>query len=205
MKIKLCGMMREQDIDYANQVKPDYVGFIFANTRRLISHDMAKKFREKLDSQIQAVGVFVDESVEVVADLLNQGIIDIAQLHGAEDMEYIEKLRSLANAPIIKAIKVRSQEDIEYAKTLSVDYLLFDAFQPGKLGGTGTTFDWNHLKEKSDEIKVPFFLAGGLQTDNLKEAMTVGSFGLDISSGIEKDGYKDLQLMQETVNIVREK
>lgn len=200
-KIKLCGMMKKCDIEYANIAKPDFVGFVFANTRRLISYDMAREFKDMLDPDIKAVGVFVDEDVNVVGKLLKDGIIDIAQLHGSEDNDYIASLRAICDKPVIKAIKVKDKEDVINASSFDAEYLLFDTYRKGILGGTGESFNWDVLDYYSSDK--PYFLAGGLELDNIKDAASVGSFGLDVSTGIETDGFKDKEKMIEMVRRIR--
>ncbi len=212
-KIKLCGMMKPCDIEYANQVKPDFVGFIFANTRRKIGAAQAKKFREALNAEIPAVGVFVNEDISVITSLVQDGCIDMIQLHGEEDADYIRRLREVCDVPVIKAVKVQTVEQIRQAAALPVDYLLLDTYRKGVLGGTGEAFDWELLREAKAAagdtaegvlFGKPYFLAGGLHAGNLREAAALGSYGLDVSSGIETDGSKDFDKMVEVVKIVRE-
>lgn len=211
-KIKLCGMMKPCDIEYANRVKPDFVGFIFANTRRKISAAQAKQFREALDAEIPAVGVFVNEDISVITSLMQNGCIDLIQLHGEEDADYIRRLREVCDVPVIKAVKVQTVEQIRQAAALPVDYLLLDTYRKGVLGGTGEAFDWELLREakaaagdaaEGELFGKPYFLAGGLHAGNLREAAALGSYGLDISSGIETDGSKDFTKMVEVMELVR--
>ena len=211
-KIKLCGMMKPCDIEYANRVKPDFVGFIFANTRRKISAAQAKQFREALDAGIPAVGVFVNEDISVITSLVQNGCIDLIQLHGEEDADYIRRLREVCDVPVIKAVKVQTVEQIRQAAALPVDYLLLDTYRKGVLGGTGEAFDWELLREakaaagdtaEGELFGKPYFLAGGLHAGNLREAAALGSYGLDVSSGIETDGSKDFTKMVEVMELVR--
>ena len=211
-KIKLCGMMKPCDIEYANRVKPDFVGFIFANTRRKISATQAKQFREALDAEIPAVGVFVNEDISVITSLVQDGCIDMIQLHGEEDEDYIRRLREICDVPVIKAVKVQTVEQIRQAAALPVDYLLLDTYRKGVLGGTGEAFDWELLREakaaagdtaEGELFGKPYFLAGGLHAGNLREAAALGSYGLDVSSGIETDGSKDFTKMVEVMELVR--
>lgn len=211
-KIKLCGMMKPCDIEYANRVKPDFVGFIFANTRRKISAAQAKQFREALDAEIPAVGVFVNEDISVITSLVQNGCIDLIQLHGEEDADYIRRLREVCDVPVIKAVKVQTVEQIRQAAALPVDYLLLDTYRKGVLGGTGEAFDWELLREakivagdtaEGELFGTPYFLAGGLHAGNLREAAALGSYGLDVSSGIETDGSKDFTKMVEVMELVR--
>lgn len=211
-KIKLCGMMKPCDIEYANRIKPDFVGFIFANTRRKISAAQAKQFREALDAEIPAVGVFVNEDIPVITSLVQNGCIDMIQLHGEEDADYIRRLREVCDVPVIKAVKVQTVEQIRQAAALPVDYLLLDTYRKGVLGGTGEAFDWELLREakaaagdtaEGELFGKPYFLAGGLHAGNLREAAALGSYGLDVSSGIEADGSKDFTKMVEVMKLLR--
>ncbi len=213
-KIKLCGMMRECDIDFANEAKPDYVGFIFADTRRKITPEQAITFRTKLSDDIMAVGVFVNENVDVVANIANSNAIDIIQLHGNEDEKYISLLKSkINNKKIFKAVRVFSPQQIVNAAGLDVDALLLDAYRKGVPGGTGECFNWELIndafklaenKEKKGKIcNKPYFMAGGIDITNYKEAMSLNPYGLDISSGIETDGKKDRTKMIELVRRIR--
>lgn len=211
-KIKLCGMMKPCDIEYANRVKPDLVGFIFANTRRKISAAQAKQFRKALDAEISAVGVFVNEDISVITSLVQDGCIDMIQLHGEEDADYIRRLREICDVPVIKAVKVQTVEQIRQAAALPVDYLLLDTYRKGVLGGTGEAFDWELLREakaaagdtaEGELFGKPYFLAGGLHAGNLREAAALGSYGLDVSSGIETEGSKDFDKMVEVMELVR--
>ena len=204
--------MKPCDIEYANRVKPDFVGFIFANTRRKISAAQAKQFREALDAEIPAVGVFVNEDISVITSLVQNGCIDLIQLHGEEDADYIRRLREVCDVPVIKAVKVQTVEQIRQAAALPVDYLLLDTYRKGVLGGTGEAFDWELLREakaaagdtaEGELFGKPYFLAGGLHAGNLREAAALGSYGLDVSSGIETDGSKDFTKMVEVMDLVR--
>ena len=196
-KIKLCGLSRPCDIEWANALMPDYIGFVFAQkSKRNVSPERAKALREGLDSNIRAVGVFVNEAPEAVANLLNTGVIDLAQLHGGEDEKYIEALRKLTDKPLIKAFRVDGPADLEKARRSSADYVLLD----NGAGGTGTAFDWALLKG----FDRPYFLAGGLGPGNVRQAiMALDPFAVDVSSGIETNGAKDYMKMTAFVNAAR--
>lgn len=196
-KIKICGLSRETDIAAANEIKPDYIGFVFfPKSRHYVSPERAQELKWQLDSSIKAVGVFVDEDIELVSRLLKDGAIDIAQLHGNEDEEYIRKLKELTGKSVIKAVSVKREEDIlKWAQTRA-DYILLDH----GAGGTGKSFDWALIPK----LPRPWFLAGGLGLDNLDEALKQGADVLDISSGAERDGYKDPVKMSELVSRVRQ-
>ncbi len=195
-KIKFCGMTRECDMAAANEINPEYVGFVFAkSSRRYVSADTAAKLKKLLNPNILAVGVFVDENVENVADLLNRDIIDIAQLHGSENEEYIARLRTLTKKPIIKAFRVKSEDEAEKAEKCSADFVLLDSG-----AGTGKAFDWSLIKN----VKRPYLLAGGLGLGNISEAVKMLSpYAVDVSSGIETDGKKDKTKMAAFARAVR--
>ncbi len=197
IKIKLCGLMRPSDIEAANLLHPDYVGFVFARkSRRYVSLERVKTLKELLHPDILAVGVFVDEEPDAVAAWLAAGVIDLAQLHGGEDEAYMEKLRGLTDKPIIKAFSVKGEGDIRNANESSADYVLLDAGD----GGTGTAFD----RELLAGMNRPYFLAGGLDPSTVGEAVRRWRhYGVDVSSGIETDGVKDADKMREFVDHVR--
>ncbi len=191
--VKFCGMTSLKDIEAANALRPDYVGFVFwEKSKRNVLRQQALEMRKALLPEIKAVGVFVDEAPEKVAALLTDGVIDIAQLHGSEDEEYIVRLRELAgDKPIIKAFVINGSSDIEAAQRCSADYLLLDS---GK--GTGRTFNWELIKDA--EFDRPFFLAGGLGSENVADAIkAVRPYAVDVSSGIETEGGKDPEKMKE--------
>ena len=196
-KIKMCGLSRAEDIQAANAIKPDYIGFVFAEiSKRKVSALEASKLKSKLDPEIKAVGVFLDDKLDFVASMLNLGIVDVVQLHGSEDEEYIEKVRKITNKPIIKAFIIRSEEDVKRAERSTADFILLDG---GK--GEGRAFDWSLLKE----IKRPYFLAGGLNPDNVGDAVkALKPFAVDVSTGIETEGVKDREKMTAFANTVRE-
>ncbi|MCO5387441.1 MAG: phosphoribosylanthranilate isomerase [Desulfosporosinus sp.] len=199
-KIKLCGLTRVCDIEAVNEAHPDYVGFVFANSKRRITPQDAFGLKELLDDKIQTVGVFVDETMEQILDICSIGIVDFIQLHGQENATYIERLQKESGKPVIKAVRVRSREDIKAAERLNCNYLLLDAFSDKSAGGTGETFDWKVV----DAVQKPFFLAGGLNSRNILQAMSaVKPFGVDISSGVETDGFKDRGKILEIVRLIR--
>lgn len=201
MKIKLCGMMRLCDIEYANEAMPDYAGFVFAATRRYVDRKTALEFRKRLNPEIKSVGVYVNEPFENVLLDYREGIIDIAQLHGDEDAAYIEGLRKEADGlKLIKAVRVRSKRDVEESLGIKTDYLLYDTYVKGLYGGSGESFNWELL----EGVDRPYFLAGGLNAGNIgRAAVETGAYALDISSGIETDGVKDRKKMLEAVAAVR--
>lgn len=196
-KIKLCGLMGPCDIEIANMLHPEYIGFVFSKkSRRYVTPEKAAEWKKLLIPDIRVVGVFVKEEPEVVAGLLNKDILDMAQLHGGEDEAYISRLRSLTDKPLIKAFRVDGAEDIAAAERCSADYVLLDSGD----GGTGTAFDWTLLQQ----MKRPYFLAGGLTCENVGGAIEqIRPYAVDVSSGIETDGVKDKNKMAAFVAAVR--
>lgn len=226
MKIKFCGLFRECDIEFANALMPDFVGFVFAeNSRRFVDFALAKRLKVRLDSSIKAVGVFVDSPVECVCEALQSKIIDMVQLHGNENNAYISALReslqkNYGNAtPIIKAIKMRNSHSLEKALESSADFILLDSTN----AGSGVAFEWNLLAQKlqdsrgldlhdslvldSQDFKrdfaTRFFLAGGINADNIAKAMSLNPYAIDISSGIESQGIKNFAKMQQIIQMIR--
>ena len=210
MKITICGLRREEDVAYANEVRPDYVGFILsAGFRRSITRETARNLKSKLDPGILAVGVFVDEEPEKITEYLEENVIDVAQLHGRESEEDICYIKAVTGKPVIKALKMSEDPRmnrfmIEAWLDSAADYLLFDSGM-----GSGKTFDWNLLDELMQdvggELPKPFFMAGGLATDNLSEVeRRWRPYAADLSSSVETDGVKDLEKMQKAVLAVRE-
>lgn len=202
-KVKFCGIQRKLDIDYCNQLKPDFIGFVFAPSKRQITAEKALYLRRLLNDKIQAVGVFVDQSPEFIAAIADLNIIQKIQLHGSENEEEIEQIRSLTSAPLIKAIAVKNAASVK--QTFTTDYYLYDTYSETHAGGTGRNFQWQLLRNRPEEIKdKAYFLAGGLNATNLSQALqTVHPNGIDVSSGIETNGFKDYDKMAEIISIVR--
>lgn len=203
IKVKLCGLRRISDAEAASEIKPDYAGFVFApKRRRYISPVEALQLKQNLHPSIKACGVFVNEDPELIREIAGKGIIDIIQLHGEEDEAYIRALRRITNLPLIKAFSVTDAGDIKTACCSSADMILLDA---GK-GGSGSSFDRALL----NGIKRPYFLAGGLDPDNvasvlisLKDAGIPLPYAVDVSSGTETDGQKDNYKMRAFTENVR--
>lgn len=197
-KIKMCGLKRNCDIDYVNEILPEYAGFVFAEkSRRFVTPEEAEKLRYRLREDIRSVGVFVDEKPDRIKALLKRNIIDIIQLHGSENETYIRELKAQTNAVIIKAFRIENRKDIMAANASPADYILLDSG-----GGSGKTFDWSVLKE----VTRPYFLAGGLTPENVKNAIEkYHPFAVDTSSSLETDGYKDREKMAAFANAVRQR
>ena len=198
VKIKICGLRRLEDISIVNRYKPDYVGFVFADSKRKVSHDFAYEMKSNLSSDIVSVGVFVDADIGEIVELFDRGIIEIAQLHGLESEDYINKLRENTNGElkIINAIEMSDEKDLlEYDNSIS-NYLLLDS---GK--GSGKTFDWGLIRK---DLNKEFFLAGGINISNIADAIEeFNPYAIDLSSGVETDGFKDENKIREIMEVIR--
>ena len=198
VKVKFCGLKRPCDVAWANELHPDYAGFVFAGTKRRVSDETAAALRRDLDPSIPAVGVFVDDELPHMASLVKKGVIQLIQLHGQEEDALVQQLQTELGVPVIKAFSIANQDDIKRALESRADYILLDQ---GK-GGTGKAFDWSLLKE----IDRPYFLAGGLTPQNAAQAAKLRPYALDVSSGIETDGVKDrdkMTLFMTTLGVYR--
>lgn len=195
-KIKLCGLTQPCDIQAANELRVDYIGFVFAKkSRRYLAPEKAAELKRLLSPDIQAVGVFVDETPETIAAMLQSGVIDAAQLHGGEGQADIYRLKQLTDRPIIKAFQIGTASEMETIEQSAADYVLLDSG-----AGTGTVFDWGIIHS----LTRPYFLAGGLNPGNVGEAVRrLSPFAVDVSSGIETNGRKDQAKMQAFVSAVR--
>ena len=198
-RIKICGLTRLEDIQAVNEAKPDFCGFIveFPKSRRNVTGAQLRTLREKLDESILPVGVFVNAPVELPAQLLNEGTISLAQLHGQENEDYIRQLKIMTDQLLIKAFSIKTEEDVKRAIRSEADYILLDQ----GAGGTGETFDWSVLE---GWIQRPYFLAGGLNPENIPEAIQrIHPWGIDLSSAVETDGKKDREKILQAVKTVR--
>jgi len=196
-KIKICGLYRNEDIDYVNLYQPDYIGFVFYSpSYRSINMRRAKELKKKLNKNILAVGVFVNEPIENIAICVKEKIIDVIQLHGKEDENYIQALKEqIPQCEIWKAFCIQSREDIKKAMKSKADKILLDY---GK--GEGKPFDWKLL----ESINRPFILAGGIHNENVKEAvMQFHPIAVDVSSGVETNREKDPQKIRAIIENVR--
>jgi phosphoribosylanthranilate isomerase len=196
-KVKICGLRRPEDIKAVNRVLPDFIGFVFAPSKRKVEAKTAAMLKELLDPRIKAVGVFVNENIDVVSALYLNHSVDFIQLHGDEDGAYILRLKEKCGCPVIKAVSVG---DSLPPLPAEADYLLFDTFS-ARRGGTGRAFDWNILKHYRG---LPYFLAGGLSPDNISDVFErLSPFCVDVSSGVETDGLKDMEKIEKFVRLVR--
>ena len=196
-QIKICGLFRGEDIDYVNEADPDYIGFIlnFPKSRRNILPEQAAELRSRLSPDIKAVGVFVDQAIETVAEAATIIGLDVIQLHGHEDNAYIASLREQLDLPIWKAFKIQTAADLIATEASAADNILLDNGY-----GTGMAFDWS----LAGELSRPFLLAGGLTPENIPNAIhTLHPMLVDISSGVETNGVKDREKIIAAVHAAR--
>ena len=215
-KVKMCGISKVETIPAVVEAKPDYMGLVFAPSKRQVTVDQAKTLVEELHKQyatrynsgaeqstndeIKTVGVFVNETLDNLITIAKEVNLDAVQLHGDEDEAFIKALKEKTDVEVWKAVQIRSAADAEAWIDSSADMLLFDAYHKDERGGTGEVFDWSCL----DEFDRPFMLAGGIDSTNVARAIrTVRPYGIDISSGIETDGVKDDEKIKAFANIVR--
>lgn len=215
VKVKLCGLRRKEDIDYVNEYQPNYIGFVFAESKRKVSKETAKELAEQLHKGIKKVGVFVNEDIESLAETASVVSLDVIQLHGDEDESYITELRkrlkelnskrqNVKNIELWKAIRVKDKESIILAAKSSCDKVLLDAYKEGVYGGTGKTIDLSLIHEFKKISKKPFFVAGGINSSNVKEVIKLANpYGVDISSGIETEGYKDKNKIKQIMKTIQ--
>ena len=221
-KVKMCGISKVETIPAVVDAKPDYMGLVFAPSKRQVTVDQAKTLVEELHKQyanrynrdaeqysnqtlihqefIKTVGIFVNETLDNLVTIATEVNLDAVQLHGDEDESFIQSLKERTNVEVWKAVQIRSAADAEAWIDSRADMLLFDAYHKDERGGTGEVFDWSCL----DEFERPFMLAGGIDSTNVARAIrTVRPYGIDISSGIETDGVKDDEKIKAFTNIVR--
>ena len=215
-KVKMCGISKVETIPAIVDAKPDYMGLVFAPSKRQVTVDQAKTLVEELhrgyaqkygsdtehdkNDTIKTVGVFVNETVDNLVTIANEANLDAVQLHGDEDETFIQSLKERTNVEVWKAIQIRTAADTEKWIDSSADMLLFDAYHKDERGGTGEVFDWSSL----DAFERPFMLAGGIDSTNVARAIrTVRPYGIDISSGIETNGVKDDEKITAFTKIVK--
>ena len=203
MRIKFCGIRRLEDVAAVNLCQPDYMGMILSGGfRRSISQEQAQRLVQEKSDAIAAVGVFVNESSETICRMAEQLHLQVIQLHGNESAEQIQTLQQKTGLPVWKALRIGTLEELEAAGTNPADCLILEGKMGAGIGGTGVCADWELLARHSWNRS--FFLAGGLQPENVLEAIaTVSHTGVDFSSGIEEDGVKSLRRMKQLMTLIR--
>ena len=203
VKVKICGIKNLQDVQAVNKHKPDFAGFVFYPlSKRYVSLIVARLLKAALNRHIKTVGVFVNAPVEEIAAAAELGIIDLVQLHGDEGNAYIAELKKICKLPIIKAVRVQDESDIKRADYYDCDYLLFDTYSQSAYGGTGRQFNTQLLK--GVKIHKPYFIAGGLNAENVRHAIKgLKPFAADVSGGVETDGGKDAAKIKAFIKQVK--
>ena len=206
-KVKICGVKRQDDIKYINRYLPEYVGVVFANSRRQVSPENAKALIANLDKRVKAVGVFVNEPTERVLEIAHKCKLDVVQVHGDETPEYIYALKKQFDSyrkkvDVWKAVRVRNKDSVEQIKHYNADAFVLDAFVEGSYGGAGKTFDWEVAVEAGKYGRI--ILAGGLNIKNVHDAIrSVEPTAVDVSTGVESDGMKDEDKIKRFICRVR--
>lgn len=212
-RVKICGITQRREVDFLNRLLPDFVGFVFAPSRRRIDYDAAAALRKALSGSVTSVGVFVGESAENVARLCDSGVIGCVQLHGDEDEEFIRRLKQLTPLPVIRAVRLKNVEDKRAEESVesavarrkipqietAADYVLFDAYHPSVYGGSGRRVNLSALPH----CEKPFFIAGGLTAENVSQALELAPFGVDVSGGVENKGVKEETCVARFIEKVR--
>lgn len=197
MEIKICGIRRDEDIEIINKYRPDYIGFIFADTKRYVSPERAKILSEQLNGDTKTVGVFVNAPADEIKGTVKIAGLDVVQLHGDEDEEYIAALDGVCE--IWKAVRVRGGNIPDFK---GVSRILLDKYDPEAYGGTGQSFDWSRMGTL--KIDKPIVLAGGLTAQNVRRGIEIfNPVCVDVSSSVETDGFKDEEKIKEFINTIR--
>ena len=200
-KIKICGLRRTEDVRILNRERPDYAGFVFAKSRRQVDVSTAARLIAQLRDDIQAVGVFVNETMEQVQRTAKESGLAVIQLHGDESPEYVRRLREQSGLPVWKALRIAGRESLRQIGRYEADIYLLDTFSAGQYGGAGRRFDWSWLHNISCDRVV---LAGGLTPENCGEALRMAApFGIDVSSGVETEGWKDSVKIRRLIDNIR--
>ena len=215
VKVKFCGISQEDTVPVLLETQPDYVGFIFAPSKRQVTVEQAKSITRSLQDSVHTtsgnkccsrVGVFVNETIPTIVEITKAVPLSVVQLHGDETVTYIETLRiqlqeeQLEFIEIWKAIQVQGKEDILPWKQAPIDGLVVDAYSKEERGGTGKTIDWSLL----DDVQVPYYLAGGIGLHNVARAIRrLQPYGLDMSSSLETNGQKDVKKIKSMAQIIK--
>ena len=195
-KIKICGITRFAHIEYLNELQPDYVGFVFAKSRRRVDKEHAFNLIKNLRSDIKKVGVFVDEDPLKVVEIAEKLKLQVLQFHGHENQEYINKFKGYE---IWKALKINSLESISKIRNYKCAKFLLD----NSIAGSGESFNWGLVQEKVEGSSI--MLAGGLTSENVEQGiLKLNPYGVDVSSGVETQGFKDYKKIKEFIRKVRE-
>jgi phosphoribosylanthranilate isomerase len=200
-KIKICGLSRERDIDYVNECKPDYIGFVFAPSKRQVSPEKARALAARLSNGILVVGVFVNAPKEEILKIADRIPLDVVQLHGDETEAEIKALQTMLSCEVWKAIRVTGAAQIKSKLQTLADRVLVDTQKENEYGGSGESFDWTEAEEFGTNI----ILAGGINEKNITQAINLfHPYAVDVSSGVETGGVKDKEKIRKLIETVRD-
>lgn len=193
VKFKICGIRRPQDAEYVNAAGADFAGFVFyPPSSRAVSAETAAALKKLLLPSVKTVGVFVNVQADFIAELAEEGIIDIIQLHGDEDAEFCSMIRKRTGLPVIRAVRVKDESSLDNLQDYPCDYFLFDTYRKDKYGGSGQRFDLKLLENRAEALGRPYFIAGGLDAANVADIIReTAPYGVDVSGGVETNGVKD--------------
>ena len=203
-RVKICGIKSKEEIAIINDFPVEYIGFIFAESKRKVLPEDAAQLKASLRKDIQVVGVFVNESVDKVNEIIDQCGLDVVQLHGEESPEYCKQIHQ----KVWKSIPVKNAQSLKKINDYQqvVDGILLETYSKDQKGGTGKAFDWDLVKNLQDSLPLKdFILAGGLNPNNIKRAIdTLQPTIIDLNSGLETDGYKDRNKITQLFNRLKE-
>ncbi len=202
--VKICGIRREADIEYVNRHLPDYIGFVFTPSKRRITIDFSRYLVSNLNPRIKKAGIFVNEDLNQVVSAAESCELDAVQIHGDESPGYISELRRRlgSRTKVWKAVRVKEPDSIKSLDEYEADSYVLDAYSESGYGGAGITFDWNIAAECKKYGNI--ILAGGLNVQNLSEAIrTVSPYAVDVSSGVETEGFKDEDKIKKFIYAAR--
>ncbi|WP_138420133.1 phosphoribosylanthranilate isomerase [Aquibacillus sediminis] len=187
MNVKICGITTKQAAIQAVEAGADFIGFVFADSKRKLDREQAKEIASVIPASVKKVGVFVNEDAETIKEIADTVGLDYIQLHGDESPAFCQQFAY----PVIKAFQIKTAEDLEKVNDYNCAYYLLDSPAGKYRGGNGEAFDWGLVKHLHP-LEEKIILAGGLHADNVQQAIAeVKPVGVDVSSGVETDGAKD--------------
>ncbi|MGN8645882.1 phosphoribosylanthranilate isomerase [Gracilibacillus sp. HCP3S3_G5_1] len=199
VQVKICGLQNKEAMEAAIEAGTDFIGLVFARSKRRVTKEQAATLAKFVPAHVKKVGVFVNERIEVIREIAQDVGLDYVQLHGDESPIFCKEV----GLPVIKAFEIREASDLAKIRAYDCAYYLLDSPAGKYRGGSGQTFDWQLAKEY-DFLNKKILLAGGLNADNIEEAITeVAPFGVDVSSGVETDGKKDVDKIKAFIDAVK--
>ena len=199
-KIKICGLTSMEDVKWANELLPDYIGFIFAESKRKLSAEKAGMIAYELNPKIKKAGVFVNPTMEYINTIMSICPLDILQLHGDETPEFCSEI----DYPVWKAFRMQTKKTLSMIKRYNVDAILLDGYHPNTHGGMGVGFPWKWAEDINIK-EIPLVIAGGLNENNVEHVIKLlHPAVVDVSSFVEINGFKDRDLVECFIRKVRE-